>query len=225
MKRGLALLLILLMLSSPLFATVALVLSGGGARGLAHIAIIEAVEAAGIPIDLVVGTSMGALIGGLYSAGYTPSEIRRLIEATDLLGLFVQSPLVGSRTRGRAFSPTYEHTFSLGFTKQGIGDAPAILGDQRIMELFGFLFSKYPDTLDFDDLPIPFRAVSADVVTADTVVHDRGSLSRAIRSSIAIPIVFAPFPPVTAGSCSTAVGGQPADSSRPGAWRRICHRQ
>ncbi|HOE84181.1 MAG TPA: patatin-like phospholipase family protein [Sphaerochaeta sp.] len=194
MKRGLALLLILLMLSSPLFATVALVLSGGGARGLAHIAIIEAVEAAGIPIDLVVGTSMGALIGGLYSAGYTPSEIRRLIEATDLLGLFVQSPLVGSRTRGRAFSPTYEHTFSLGFTKQGIGDAPAILGDQRIMELFGFLFSKYPDTLDFDDLPIPFRAVSADVVTADTVVHDRGSLSRAIRSSIAIPIVFAPFP-------------------------------
>ncbi len=194
MKRGMALLLILLMLSSPLFATVALVLSGGGARGLAHIAIIEAVEAAGIPIDLVVGTSMGALVGGLYSAGYTPSEIRRLIEATDLYGLFIQSPLIESRARGRAFSSTYEHTFSLGFTKQGIGDAPAILGDQRIMELLGFLFSKYPGTLDFDDLPIPFRAVSTDVVNADAIIHNRGSLSRAIRSSIAIPIVFAPFP-------------------------------
>ncbi len=185
---------VLLMLSSPLFATVALVLSGGGARGLAHIAVIEAVEAAGIPIDLVVGTSMGALVGGLYSAGYTPSEIRRVIETADLYSFFIQSPLVASRVQGRPFSATYEHTFSLGFTKRGIGDAPAIIGDQRIMELLGFLFSKYPDTLDFDDLPIPFRAVSTDVVTADAVVHDGGSLSRAIRASIAIPIVFSPFP-------------------------------
>ena len=194
MRRGLALLLLLLLLSSSLPAKVALVLSGGGARGLAHIAIIEAVEGAGIPIDLVVGTSMGALVGGLYSAGYTPAEIRRVIDETDLFSLFIQSPLVAGRSQNKAFSSSYEHTFSLGFTDSGIGDAPAIIGDQRILELLGFLFAKYPDTIDFDDLPIPFRAVSTDVVTADAVIHDRGSLSRAIRSSIAIPIVFSPFP-------------------------------
>lgn len=194
MKRGLALLLVISLIASSLHAKVALVLSGGGARGLAHIGVIEAVEEAGIPIDLVVGTSMGALIGGLYSAGYTAAEMRDLVKRTDLLGLFIQSPLVASRNQGRAFVSTYEHTFSLGFTQSGIGDAPALLGDQRIMEFLGFLFAAYPNTTDFDDLPIPFRAISTDVVAADAVIHDHGSLVRAIRSSIAIPMVFSPFP-------------------------------
>lgn len=194
MKRGLALLLVISLFASSLHAKVALVLSGGGARGLAHIAIIEAVEEAGIPIDLVVGTSMGALIGGLYSAGYTTEEIRSLVESTDMLGLFAQSPLVASRNKGRAFASSYEHTFSLGFTRGSIGDAPALLGDQRIMELLGFLFAKYPNTIDFDELPIPFRAVSTDVVSTEAVIHDHGSLVRAIRSSIAIPMIFSPFP-------------------------------
>lgn len=193
MKRLLCVLLIATIFFS-LPAKVALVLSGGGARGLAHIAIIEAVEEAGIPIDLVVGTSMGALIGGLYSAGYTTVQLRSLALRPDLLGFFTQSPLVANRNRGKAFAPTWEHTFSLGFTETGIGDAPALLGDQRIMELFGLLFAKIPNTIDFDDLPIPFRAISTDVVSSEPVIHDHGSLGRAIRSSIAIPMIFSPFP-------------------------------
>ena len=190
MKRGLALLLVISLFSSSLHAKVALVLSGGGARGLAHIAIIEAVEEAGIPIDLVVGTSMGALIGGLYSAGYTTEEIRSLVESTDMLGLFAQSPLVASRNKGRAFASSYEHTFSLGFTRGSIGDAPAILGDQRIVDL-RLPLCKYPNTIDFDDLPI-ISCCFHRCGQHKAVIHDHGSLVRAIRSSL--PSMIFPFP-------------------------------
>jgi NTE family protein len=195
MKRSSVALLLVLLLTLPLSAKTALVLSGGGARGLAHIAILEAIEEQGIEIDLIVGTSMGALIGGLYSVGYTPAEIRTIIKETDLLGLFVQSPLFSPSSEGRAFSTPKEHTFSLGFTKSGgIGDVPALIGDQRILELLSYHFAKIPNTIDFDRLPIPFRCISTDIVAAEAVVHDSGSLIRAIRSSIAIPIVFSPFP-------------------------------
>ena len=194
MKKIIAIVLILATLGSSLSAKVVVVLSGGGARGIAHIAILEALEEQGIPIDMVIGTSMGALVGGLYAAGYSPGELRTLMAETDLLGLFVHSPLTGNRRHDRPFSTSFEPTFSLGFSSEGIGDTPAILGDQRILELLGFLLSKYPNDIDFDQLPIPFRAVSTDVASAERVVHDRGSLVQAIRSSIAIPIVFSPFP-------------------------------
>ena len=196
MKRS-CIVLLLLFGSSLLFADVprvALVLSGGGARGIAHIAVIEALEAEGIPIDLVVGTSMGSLVGGLYSAGYTPQEIRHLLTNTDLVGLFSSPPLERHRMQDTPFTYRHDSLFTLGFGKLGIGDVPALISDQRILELFGFLFSKYPNSIDFDALPIPFRCVSTDVVTAEPIIYSQGSLVTAIRSSISIPIVFTPFP-------------------------------
>ncbi|HZJ88265.1 MAG TPA: patatin-like phospholipase family protein [Sphaerochaeta sp.] len=194
MKKIGVLLLVAVILLAPLGAKTALVLGGGGARGLAHIAVLEGLEAEGIAIDLVVGTSMGALVGSLYSAGYTPKEIRTLITQTDLLGLFLQSPTASNRGQGRAFYTPFEPTFTLDFSAQGVDRVPAILGDQRILELLGFLLAKHPAPLDFDALPIPFRAVSTDAVTAERVVHEDGSLVQAVRSSISIPMVFAPFP-------------------------------
>lgn len=196
MKR--ALLLVLLVLACiPLSASrpkVALVLSGGGARGLAHIAVLQALEEEGIPIDMVLGTSMGSLVGGLYSSGYSPKDILRLLDETDMVGLFSEPALDSVRVQDTAFSYMHDHVFSLGFSDSAFGDAPSLIGDQKILELLGYLFSKYPNTIDFDDLPIPFRCVSADAVTGERIVHESGSLVSAIRSSISIPLVFSPYP-------------------------------
>ncbi len=196
MKRALFFMLFSL-LCVPLAAskpTVVLVLSGGGARGLAHIAVLEALEAEGIPIDMVLGTSMGSLVGGLYSSGYTPKEIRRLLEETDLVGLFSEPALDTVRNQNTAFSYMHDHVFSLGFGEKALGDGPSLIGDQKILELLGYLFAKYPNTIDFDDLPIPFRCVSADALTGERIVYESGSLVSAIRSSISIPLVFSPYP-------------------------------
>ncbi|MGE4584775.1 MAG: patatin-like phospholipase family protein [Sphaerochaeta sp.] len=197
MMRRALLVLLLLAVSSSLFASpdkVAVVLSGGGARGMAHIAVLEALEEAGIPIDLVIGTSMGALVGALYSAGYTPKEIKSLITETDLTGLFSEPVLDTSRVQDEVFTYTHDHAFSLGFGDKGVGDAPALIGDQRILELLGYLFSRYDDTIDFDSLPIPFRCVATDAVSGEALVCSAGSLVNAIRSSISIPIIFTPYP-------------------------------
>lgn len=197
MRRLLALVSILI-LSTSLFATsepkVALVLSGGGARGIAHIALLEAIEEEGIPIDLIVGTSIGSMIGAMYSVGYTPDEIREVFFNLDIIGLFGEPVTEKSSFIDRAFVGSRNPVFDIGFSGSTIGKTPAIIGDQRILELLGFLFAKVPAPLDFDQLPIPFRAISADIINGDEIIHDSGSLMRAVRSSISIPLIFAPFP-------------------------------
>ncbi len=197
MKRFVAA-LVALLLSVTLFAhegrSVALVLSGGGARGLAHLAILEAIEEEGIPIDLIVGTSIGAFVGAMYSVGYTPAEIRRIFFSLDLAGIFSEAVTAKSSALEKAFEPSRNHVFELRFSGTSIGRSPAIIGDQRILELLGLLFAKIPNPTDFDTLPIPFRAISADIIGGNEIIHDSGSLVRAVRSSISIPLVFAPFP-------------------------------
>lgn len=196
MKRLMVVLLIIslggFLLASP--PKVALVFSGGGARGIAHLAVLEAVEELGIPVDMVLGTSMGSLVGGLYSAGYTPKEIYQLLETSDLVGLFSEPVVDGTRRLAEAFQYSHDNVFSLGFGKRGIGDEPGLIGDQKILELFGKLFSKYPSTINFDELPVPFRCVATDAISGQPIVYSSGSLTKAIRSSISIPLVFTPYP-------------------------------
>lgn len=197
MKRRALSLLVVLLCTLSLFAsrpTVALVLSGGGSRGLAHIAVLEAVEKHGIPIDMILGTSMGALVGSLYSAGYSPKEIRALAEAPNFSTMFLESSFSSAYDIARAFEPTHSNVFSLGFDKQGVGTSPGLLGDQKVMELLASVFSKLPDDMDFDDLEIPFRCVGANVATGEKILYARGSLITAVRSSISIPIIFDPYP-------------------------------
>lgn len=212
MKRRLLSLLVLLFSTLSLFAsrpTVALVLSGGGAKGLAHIAVIEAIEKHGIPIDMVVGTSMGALVGSLYAAGYSPKEIRAIAESPDFSSLFLKNSFSSSFDIAQAFEPTHSNVFSLGFDKQGIGTSPGLLGDQMVMEMLSSVFSKLPDYLDFDELEIPFRCVGTNVVTGDKIIYKSGSLITAVRSSISIPIIFTPYPQ---GDGSFAVDGGIVDN-------------
>jgi len=212
MKRRASSLLVVLLCSMSLFAarpTVALVLSGGGARGLAHIAVIEAVERYGIPIDMVLGSSMGALVGSLYAAGYSPKEIRALAEDPKFSSMFSKTTFSTSYEIAPAFQPSHSNVFSLGFDKQGVGTSPGLLGDQNVMEMLSSSFSKLPDYIDFDDLGIPFRCVSANVVTGEKIIYESGSLIKAVRSSISIPIIFSPYPQ---GDGTYAVDGGVVDN-------------
>ena len=211
MKRILVI-CITLVLSLSVSATspkVALVLSGGGARGLAHIAVLEAVEKFGIPIDMVLGTSMGALVGSLYSAGYSPGDIRKLVETTDLISLFTESPVDTPRTVSKAFVPSKNNVLFLGFNKAGIGIAPGLIGDQRVLELLTDTFSRIPDDISFDELEIPFRCIGTDAVSGERIVYGDGSMIKAVRSSISIPIIFTPYPQ---GDGSYAIDGGLVDN-------------
>ncbi len=204
--------LVVLACGFSLFAvrpSVALVLSGGGARGLAHIAVIETVERYGIPVDMVVGTSMGALVGSLYAAGYSPKEIRAIAENPKYSSMFADSTVSYSYEIAEAFQPPHSNVFSLGFDKEGFGTSPGLLGDQAVMEMLSATFSKLPDYFDFDELEIPFRCVGANVVTGEKIVYTSGSLITAVRSSISIPIIFTPYPQ---GDGTYAVDGGVVDN-------------
>lgn len=172
---------------------VGVVLSGGGARGIAHVAVLEMLEAHGIPIDLIVGTSMGALIGGLYSAGYSPQDIRTLLATHDLMAMLAYTPYEDQRPTPQAFGHYEDNLFSIGFGADGIGEGTGLIGDQRLMTLLGSILTKVSFIDDFQDLDTPYVAVAVDVATSDRIVLDSGPLVSAIRSSISLPLVFPPY--------------------------------
>ncbi len=208
MNRNLILILMLLLSLSSLISAevspfpeleegdvkVALVLSGGGARGFAHIPIIKALEEAHIPIDMVVGTSMGAFVGGIYASGYSPDEMVELVEAYDMRELFAVAPVSHQSPELSVFTEYKNNIISLEFDEEGIGSAPGLIGDQKILELLNDSLIKTSAISEFDDLPIPFRAVGTDLATGEKIIFSKGSLIAAIRGSISIPGIFAPAP-------------------------------
>ena len=171
---------------------VALVLSGGGARGFADIPIIAALEEAGIPIDMVVGTSMGALIGGMYAAGYTPEQMVALVESYDLVEMFAVPPVSSRSPELSVFAEHKNNIISLEFDSKGIGRAPSLIGDQKVLEMLNDSLIKTSLITDFDNLSIPYRAIGTDLITGEKIIFSEGSLVAAIRSSISIPGLFAP---------------------------------
>lgn len=141
---------------------VALVLGGGGAKGAATVGVLKYVEASGVPIDMVVGTSIGSIVGGLYSLGYTSQQLDSLFRTQSWVNMFMGS-LMGDSIVGTLRTLT---------TANMAGD-----GGQH---------------LDFDDLPIPFRCVAVDAKKMQEVVLKEGDLAMAMRASMAIPLVFKP---------------------------------
>ncbi|MCI2103468.1 MAG: patatin-like phospholipase family protein [Sphaerochaeta sp.] len=196
MKRALVTLLVLLLAASVFGAggKVAVVLSGGGARGFAELAVFEKMEEYGIPVDMVLGTSMGALLGSLYSVGYTPGEIDALVRSYDLTNILLQAPVEDPFPLPSAFAPRRDNIFTLGFSKDGIGSSPGVLGDQKLLALLNELYANVEGITNFDQLPVPFRAVATDAISGERIVYDHGSLVTAVRSSISLPMVFAPYP-------------------------------
>lgn len=190
---GLSLFFVIL---SPVSAKpkVALVLSGGGAKGFAEIPFLEAIEREGIKVDMVLGTSMGALIGSLYASGYTPKEIRNTLLNMDFIEILANKPVKLERMPPEPFCSRTDSITLLSYSKDKIGSAPGLIGDQNILNELNNHLSKVLLIDDFDKLPIPFRAIGTNVSTGEQVIFKNGSIVKAVRGSISIPVAFTPAP-------------------------------
>lgn len=171
---------------------VGLVLSGGGAKGIAHIGVIEVLEKAGIPVDVVVGTSMGSIVGGLYAIGYDGASLDSLVRGQNWAYL-LSDRLVRDKLSFSEKEVAEKYVLSFPFGKDRDKRMPAgFVSGQNIYNLFSDLTAGYHDSLDFASLPVPFACVAADMVTGREVVLKEGLLAQAMRSSMAIPGVFTP---------------------------------
>ena len=174
---------------------IGLALSGGGARGAAHVGVIKVLEELHIPIDYIAGTSMGALVGAAYASGTSIDELERRLEAADWDNLFTDT----SPREDRSFQRKEEDQTRLLKLELGVKDgsvrlpAGAISG-QKLDTLFSLITRSAPGSVEFDRLPIPFRAVATDAETGRMVVFERGRLPDAMRASMSVPGAIAPYP-------------------------------
>lgn len=196
MKKYIYLLILFLCaVSHPLYAQerakVGIVLSGGGAKGAAHIGVLKAIEEAGIPVDYVAGTSMGAVIGGLYAIGYTPDQLDSLIRGQNWEFILSDKPAWKKRTlRERDFSEKY--LLSIPLFKTTDPQVSGLIQGQNLMNLLSKLTIGYHDSIDYRRLPIPFACVATNLIDGKEIVFDSGVLATSIRASMSIPGVFAP---------------------------------
>ena len=172
---------------------VGLVLGGGGARGSAHVGVLKVLERERIPVCRVAGTSMGSIVGGLYATGFTPAEMEDLIRTIDWADMFVDDPpRPGQPMRRKDSDFRYLLNLEIGYVDGRVVLPVGIVQGQKLLMLMRRLTVSTWDVHDFDELPIPFRAVAADIVTGEKVVFSEGDLALAIRSSMSVPGAFAP---------------------------------
>ncbi len=171
----------------------ALVLSGGGARGAAHIGVLKVLDELHVKPDLVVGTSMGSIVGGLYAAGWTPEQIEKTLLEIDWATMFVDKPTRAERSFRRK-RDDYDFLVQAKLRFRGIKPyfPPSIVGGQRLGLMLHEIERGSVGITDFDDLPIPFRATATDIRLGELVILDSGSMAEAMRASMAVPAVFAP---------------------------------
>jgi len=172
---------------------IGLVLSGGGARGAAHVGVLQVLEELRIPISVVVGTSMGALVGGTYATGMSPQEMERQLTGIDWNALFVDDTSRADwpiRRKEQSLLPTFD--FSVGFNDGRLTMPEGALAGQKVEVFFGNLVRTAAGVRRFDELPIPFRAVATDLEDGSMKVFDSGALPTVMRASMSVPGVFAP---------------------------------
>lgn len=182
--------------------TVALVLSGGGAKGAAHISVIRHLERAGIPIDLVLGTSIGGLVGGLYACGYNGEDLEIIIRGLDWDNLlYDNNPRRFVALAQKDYDKQYELSIPFGTyrwdfhrpeTSRRTLLRDGIVQGRNIEDLLTALLVGYGDETDFLTLPIPFACVASDMISAKPKVWHSGSLVEALRSTMSIPGLFTP---------------------------------
>lgn len=172
---------------------VGLALSGGGARGIAHIGVIIAFEEEGIPIDYIAGTSMGSIVGGLKAAGYSGKDQKEIVHKIDWEGIFNEKPEPSSELISKRYGEM-ESIVTLRFKFWDMFIPFGLMNGQRINdELFKYTAkSNYAAKFDFDSLTIPYRPVVVDIATGEIVAINKGNLAQAIRGSMAIPFLFHP---------------------------------
>jgi NTE family protein len=170
---------------------VGLVLSGGGAKGLAHIGVLKVLEEAGVPIDYIGGTSMGSIIGGLYAIGYRSDELSRFVTTMNWDSLLTDQ----IDRQNLSFEEKEENAryfVSFPIREKRIGLPSGAIGGQNIYGLFNKMASPVYRERDFTKFPIPFICVATDIEKAEATVLKSGYLPQAMRASMAIPTIFTP---------------------------------
>ncbi len=172
---------------------VGVVLSGGGAKGMAHIGVLKVLEKAGIPVDIITGTSIGSIVGGLYAIGYNAHSLDSMVRTQDWTYVITDKENLRSQSiLDRKKQNTYLFTTGLTIGKRDWGAGGLIRG-KNLAELFQKLFVGYTDSLDFNkDLKIPFACVATNIMDNSEVVFHSGRLPQAIRASMSIPAAFSP---------------------------------
>jgi NTE family protein len=172
---------------------IGLVLSGGGARGLAHIGVLKVLSELRIPVDAVAATSMGAIVGGLYASGMSPPQMQEIVTSVDWTTLFSDSPPRRELSfRDKQRDTRFPLPLEIGFRDGNIRGFQGALSGGNLELFLHQLASKADGVHDFDRLPVPFRAVSTDMVSGRPYVFDSGPLYVAMRASMSIPGVFSP---------------------------------
>jgi len=169
---------------------VALVLSGGGAKGFSHIGVLKILEQEGIPVDMIVGTSIGSLVGGIYSLGYTAQELEDICKAQDWQTLLLDElPRFYLSKDDRALQQKYLFNLHID-EKKKITLPQGVIKGQNVLNLLCGLTGNVPSDMDFSKLPIPYACVAANLETGQEVVLTQGSLPTAMYASMAVPGIF-----------------------------------
>ncbi len=171
---------------------IGLVLSGGGAKGFAHIGILKEIDKSGLQIDYIGGTSMGAVIGGLYASGYSGSQIEQIADSINILKT-LQDVLPRSSMPFSEKEFGEKHAIVLPINKNKIQLPRAVSKGQNLLDLLSILVSPLDDISNFNKLPIPFFCVATDVETGEMVLLEKGSLPLALRASASFPTLLNPI--------------------------------
>ena len=172
---------------------IGLVLGGGGAKGAAHVGVLTVLEQMRIPVDCVIGTSMGALVGGIYASGVGASDLESAVrsiswqETIAFRGKRDHVPM-----RSKLAGVTYSNSFELGLKGRRVTAPSGFFDTQNVEQTIQRLISRSHGIKDFDRLPIQYRAVATDMQRGEMVVLSSGNLAQAMRASMAVPGVFSP---------------------------------
>jgi len=171
------------------FQRVGLTLSGGGAKGLAHVGVLHIIDSLGIQIDYISGTSMGSIVGGMYAAGYSAEEIENIALELDWQNLFSSRPNI-KYAHPRKRENFGRHIIELPIENWEIKFPSGAIEGQQMWNVLSDIFFNVRNINDFNELPIPFACVATDVATGEAVILNSGDIVAAIRASMAIPSVF-----------------------------------
>ncbi len=172
---------------------IGLVLGGGGAKGAAHVGVLDVLDELRIPVDCIVGTSMGALVGGTYASGMSADELDAAIRSISWREAIAQNGLRGQLPmRRKLASNNYSNSLEFGVRDGRLIAPSGFINTQNVDLTIQYLVGRSRGVTDFDKLPIPFRAVATDMQSGEMVVLDRGDLALAMRASMAVPGVFSP---------------------------------
>src|SRR5438067_1104203 len=178
---------------SPARPRIGLVLGGGGARGGAHLGVLEVLEELRVPVDCIAGTSMGALVGGAYAAGVSPADIQDMVGRTDWIRIFDDTAgRSATSIRQKALDDRYYAGLELGLSRDGIRFREGALAGEKLKLFFNQLVRAELGSRSIEDLTLPLAIIATDIGTGERVAIRGGNLASAMRASMSVPGLMAP---------------------------------